>query len=84
MQGGDRNLATQEVVDAVGMETLRTWNISLSLPQFHTHVHLKGDGECDVTPCDCTHVCHPSWPQVVMADMINIMGRLEKGQSSSH
>ena len=24
-------------------------------------------------PCDCTHVCHPSWPQIVMAQLIRIM-----------
>lgn len=77
LEGGDRNLVTQEIVDAIGIETLRTWNISISLEQFHTHIHLKGDGECYEVPCDCTHVCHPSGPQVIMADMLNIMQRLD-------
>lgn len=81
LQGGDRNLATQGIVDAVGWPTLRTWNISLNVPQFHTHIHLPGDGECDVIQCDCTHVCHPSWPQVAMADMINIVNRLDYATS---
>jgi len=63
--GGERNAVTQPIADAVGMPTLRNWNLSVPLHHFHTHIHLPGDGECDVIMCDCTHVCHPSWPQVM-------------------
>ena len=44
--GGERNLATQAVADAVGLPTLRTWNVSLTLHHFHQHIHLPGEGEC--------------------------------------
>ena len=83
LEGGDRNPVTQPIVDAIGIETLRTYNVSLTLEQFHTHVHRQGDGECYEVPCDCTHVCHPSWPQVVMADLLNIMRRLDSKNSES-
>jgi len=76
--GGERNAVTQPIADAVGMPTLRNWNLSVPLHHFHTHIHLPGDGECDVIMCDCTHVCHPSWPQVVMADLPNIVRSSEE------
>lgn len=78
LAGGERNLATQPVVDAAGLPTLRTWNVSLPLYQFHTHIHAPGDqGECSgEVACDCTHVCHPSWPQIVMAAFARLMDQL--------
>ena len=58
----------------MGLPTLRTWNVSLTLHHFHQHIHLPGEGECAEVLCDCTHVCHPSWPQIIMAQLLRIMG----------
>lgn len=83
LAGGERNLATQPVVDGIGLPTLRTWNISLPLYQFHTHIHPPGDpGECSEVACDCTHVCHPSYPQIILAGWPRIMEQYPSGEHS--
>ena len=80
--GGERNLASQPIIDSIGIPTLRLWNITLPLHQFHTHVHgPNGVGECSVVACDCTHSCHPSWSQLILVHFIDLV---EKHAAKQH
>ena len=67
--GGLRNAATQPVIDKLGsVKTLPAWNLTLTLWEYHKHIHGKGNGgQCEQIPCDCTHTCNPSWGQMVLA-----------------
>ena len=80
--GGERNLATQPIIDSFGIPTLRLWNITLPLHKFHTHVHSPHEpGECTEVECDCTHSCHPSWSQLIL---VHFMDLVEKHAAKMH
>jgi len=47
-----------QVIDRLGLPTLRMWNLSLIVTDMHKNYHRPDSGgECITIPCDCSHAC---------------------------
>ena len=62
--GGPRNNITQPIIDRLGIPTLRVWNMSLPLWEFHNKLR------------DCTHFCPPSWAHIHLGALQKVLAEV--------
>jgi hypothetical protein len=74
LSGGHRNHATQPAIERLGLPILPIWNISLMVYDVHKNYHHPDSGgECVTVDCDCSHACSPSWYQMVLHDLNDLL-----------